>query len=402
MRVFSVFFHPDPSVSAVGGAEKRFVETLKVLRRQKEVEITVIEPKPSLLAGFGVCCKKHELTSHVSALGGGWPGIYLGWIVWILRTCVRCLPIIRGQKYDVILAPNNTVPNLIPAFFVHCVSHLPLCVIVHHIDLISADAQPSFSMAYHMYRKTGFGKLTSFSKALAFLVILAVLRRCDVCITVSNSTARALVNNGVPEERVYVSGNGVNIRYIDSFKFGGRKSYDGVFVGRISKEKGVFDLVAAWRKIVDVKNNARLLFIGSGPDIHEVRRAVEELGLERNVIVKGRCVDMEMYTLMKASKVFVFPSVFEGWGLAVAEALACGLPVVCYDVPALREVFGKCRSVFLTPTKDVEKLAATVLEVLNMNETRKLAEASKKYVRHFNWKRVAMRDLQVMNSCCRH
>jgi len=402
MRVFSVFFHPDPSISAVGGAEKRFVETLKILKREKEIEITVIEPKPSLSARFGVRCETHELSSPISALRGGWLGIYVEWILWILRTCITCLPIVHGQKYDVILAPNNTAPNLIPAYFVHYVSHLPLCVVVHHIDLISPDAHSNFFMVYHTYRETGFGKFTSFLKALAFLVILAVLRRCDVCITVSNSTARALVNNGVPKERVYVNGNGVNIRYIDSFKFQGGKSYDGVFVGRISREKGVFDLVATWRRIVDMKSDARLLVIGSGPDIHAVSRLVKELSLERNVMIKGRCTDKEMYTLIKASKVFVFPSVFEGWGLAVAEALACGLPVVCYDIPALREVFGKCRSVFLTPTRDIEKLAVTILEVLDMNETRKLAEASKPYIKRFNWKRVAMRDLQIINLCSRH
>ncbi|MDH5448167.1 MAG: glycosyltransferase [Candidatus Bathyarchaeota archaeon] len=402
MRIFSVFFHPDPSISAVGGAEKRFVETLRILKKQKEIEVTVIEPKPSLLAGFGVCCEEHEVSNPISALRGGWPGIYVGWIVWSVRAFFRCLRIIRGQKYDVVLAPNSTVPNLIPAYFAHHVSHLPLCVVIHHIDIISTDASPSFLTVYHTYRKTGFGKSTSFFKALAFLVILAVLRRCDVCITVSNSTARALVNNGVPEERIYVSGNGVDMKYIDSFKFEGIKSYGGVFVGRISKEKGVFDLVAAWRKIVDVKNDAQLLFIGSGPDINAVRRTVEELGLERNIVVKGRCVDREMYTLMKASKVFVFPSSFEGWGLAVAEALACGLPVVCYDIPALREVFGKCRSVFLVPAGDFEKLAVTVLEVLNMNQTKELTEASRMCVKHLNWEMVALRDLQILNSCCHH
>lgn len=402
MRIFSVFFHPDRSISAVGGAEKRFVETLKILKRKKGIAMTVIEPKPSMLAGFGVCCETYELSSPISTLRGGWLGNYVEWIVWILRACIRCLSIIRKQKYDVILAPNNTVPNLIPAYFIHYVSHLPLCVVVHHIDLLLPDVNPSFFMVYHTYRKIGFGKFTSFLKALAFLVVLAVLRRCDVCITVSNFTARALVNNGVPKERIYINGNGVNIKYIDSFKFEGEKSYDGVFVGRISKEKGVFDLVAAWRIIVDLKREARLLVIGSGPDIHAVRRTVKELGLERNVIVKGRCTDKEMYTLVKESKVFVFPSMFEGWGLAVAEALACGLPVVCYDIPALREVFGKCRSVFLVPPRDIEKFAVTVLEVLNTSETWKLTEASKNYIKHFNWKSVAMKDLQIVNLCSRY
>ncbi|TET63440.1 glycosyltransferase family 1 protein [Candidatus Bathyarchaeota archaeon] len=400
MRVFSVFFHPDPSISAVGGAEKRFVETLRILKRRGDVEVTIVESKPSLLWGLGVGCENHEISNPISAHKGGWLGIYVGWIVWSLKALIRCLRIVRGQNYDLVLAPNNTAPNLIPAYFVHHVSHLPLCVIVHHIDVISLFAQPSFSTVYHTYRETGFSRSASLLKTLAFRVILEVLKRCDRCITVSNSTARTLVNNGVPEERVYVTGNGVDVKYIDGFKFEGRKSYTGVFVGRISKEKGVFDLVAAWRRIVEVKDDARLLFVGSGPDIDAVRCRVVELGLERNVVVKGRCADGEMYKLMKASEVFIFPSVFEGWGLTVAEALACGLPVVCYDIPALREVFGKCRSVFLVPIRDVEKLAATVLEVLDVNRTSVLAGTSRNFVKNLSWSKVAMQDLQVLNSCC--
>ncbi len=396
MRVFSVFFHPDPSISAIGGAEKRFIETLKILKREKQIGITVIESSPSLLAKSGVSCEIHEPSTPTAALSGGWLGIYVAWISWMLRTCIRCLRVARGKRYDLVLAPNNTVPNLIPACFVHLVFHLPICVVVHHIDILSPDTHQNFLMVYNTYKEIGFGRFTSFSKALAFFVIFAVLRRCDVCIAVSNFTARALVNNGVSKNRIYVNGNGVDTRYIKSFEFEGGKSYDGVFVGRISKEKGVFDMVNAWRRIVDIKNDARLLVIGSGPDIHAVRHIVKKFDLERNVFVKGRCPDKEMYPLVKASKVFVFPSLFEGWGLAIAEALSCGLPVVCYDIPALREVFGKCSSVFLVPTRNIKKLAATILEVLTMSETRELTDASKTYVKHFNWEEVAMRDLQII------
>lgn len=397
MRIFSIFFHPNPTVTALGGAEKRFVETLKVLTK-KGVDITVLEPKPSLLSRFGVRCEVVELSSSISTFIRGWLGIYVVWLLWTLRMCVRCLHIIRNRKYDVILAPNNTLPNLLAAFFVHLVSHLPLCVVVHHIDLLSPYGDSSFSTVQHVYRKIGYSKLISFLKTTAFFIILRLLRRCDACITVSVSTAKALIKNGISEKRVYVNGNGVDINYIDSFKFRGSKSYDGVFVGRISREKGIFDLVKAWQKIVSVKSDAKLLIIGSGPDIYELRRRVKMFDLKKNVVVKGYCSDREMYTLIKASKVFIFPSYFEGWGLAVAEALVCGLPVICYDIPALHEVFGECHSVFLVPVGEVESLAVSVLSVLEMTEIQQLAKASRAYAKRFNWKKVAARDLQIIES----
>ena len=222
MQVFSVFFHPDPSVSALGGAEKRFVETLKVFEMQKNVKITVVESQPSLLTGFGVRCEKQEVSNPISALRGGWVGIYVGWIMWSLKALIRCLQVAGWKKFDVVLAPNNTGPNLIPAYFFHHLSHIPLCVVVHHLDVVSPFFKSNFSTMYHSYRETGFGRSTSLLKALAFVTILALLKRCDICITVSDFTARALVNNGVTEERIFVSGNGVDMKHIDSFKVKGK------------------------------------------------------------------------------------------------------------------------------------------------------------------------------------
>lgn len=80
---------------------------------------------------------------------------------------------------------------------------------------------------------------------------------------------------------------------------------------------------------------------------------IAEDRLEHNILIYGRCSDVKLYSLLKSSKVFIFPSFFEGWGIVVAEALACGLPVVAYDIPAIRENFGSCKNVFLMPIGDI-------------------------------------------------
>jgi len=89
-----------------------------------------------------------------------------------------------------------------------------------------------------------------------------------------------------------------------------------------------------------------LAVIGEGPELENLKFKVQELGFECNVKVFGGVPDHKMYKILCESKIFIFPSRFEGWGLAVAEALACSLPVVCYKIPALKEVFGGCKSVF--------------------------------------------------------
>lgn len=395
MRVFSIFFHPNSTVTAVGGAEKRFVEMVKYFCKQN-VQITVVEPQSSLLANFGACSATHRLSSPNFA-GKGWLPIYFSWILWTMKACVYSLRVIRRDKFNIILAPNNTLPNLLSAYFIHMISRLPLCVVVHHLDVLTPARRQNFFTTYNIYRKVGYGKFPSLVKTLAFAITFLILSRVDACITVSKTTARILMHNGIMKDKIYLSGNGVYIK-----SHGKKKNqssfYDGFFVGRIAKEKGILDLVKAWRKIVRVKKDSKLAIIGSGPELSNLKKEIEKAGLEKNIFLKGSCTEEELYKLMRESKVFVFPSIFEGWGLAIAEALACGLPVVCYAIPAVSEIFGECRSVFFVPPWDVESLAKKILKIVSLREEeyRKLSLASRNFVKQFDWESVFERDLQVL------
>ncbi|HVP40488.1 MAG TPA: hypothetical protein VMS95_00870, partial [Candidatus Krumholzibacteriaceae bacterium] len=141
-RVFSVFFHPNPHITAVGGAEKRFLETSQIFV-EKGLELVVLEPNPSLLKRKGAYCKVYALPSPFSATHS-WFTIYSDWILWAVLACFRSVFIIRSTRCSVVLAPNNTVPNLLPAYFAHVVTHLPLCVVAHHIDVTSENSNKDF------------------------------------------------------------------------------------------------------------------------------------------------------------------------------------------------------------------------------------------------------------------
>jgi len=395
MQILSIFFHPRPSITALGGAEKRFLETSKTWI-EKGIKMTVIEPEPSLSSGLVVYSEicKTPLSRYFEK---SWIKIYVEWIMWTLRACFKGVSIAKNQKPNMVLATNNTLPNLIPAYFIQTICHLPLCVIVHHIDIPSPNIRANPIKIYHMYRKIKYDTPTSLIKTLALWIIISIIKHSNICIAVSRSTANTLLKNNIPLKKVHVSGNGVNINHIESFKFNGNKNYDGVFVGRISKEKGVFSLLNVWQRVTQVKSDAKLAIIGSGVELPKIKKNIKEKHLENNIIVLGPCTDKDMYAAMKASKVFIFPSLLEGWGLAVAEALACGLPAICYDIPAIKEIFGNCGSVFLVPAGDINKLASTVLKVLRMN-ARRLGKISKTYIKRFDWEKVAIKDLEILKS----
>ncbi|MEM3596869.1 MAG: glycosyltransferase [Candidatus Bathyarchaeia archaeon] len=398
IRVLAVFFHPSASVTAMGGAEKRFVETLKFLCGKRVFAFSVLESQPSLLANSEVKCYRRLISSHLR--GTGWLVNYFCWVLWAVKASFEGLAFVREAKPQIIFVPNNTFPNLLAGCALSWILRLPLCVVVHHIDLpsLNVDKKSACSL-YSCYRNVGYGRTVALVKAVAFYITISLLRRANAIIVVSRFTARSLRRSGVSNVKVFVSGNAVDIKLLENVKPSkDMKIYDAVFVGRISKEKGVFDLLEAWKRVVKAKSDAKLLIIGSGLELKLLKSAVALSSLEKNVFVRGRCADVELFRLLKQSKVFAFPSLFEGWGISVAEALACGLPVVAYDIPALREVFGKCKSVFLVPVKDIDGLASRILEVLGKNvlEYEVLSFMSRSYVKRFSWERVASRDLEIL------
>jgi len=394
LKILVVFFHPTARVTAVGGAEKRLAETIRIFCRQSNVEITVLESTPSVLNEPSIPCKKHLLSS--SFRGNGWLGTYLEWFFWIAKAFLKSPPVFRRGEFDVIFIPNNTLPNLALGYGFSLVFRRPACVIVHHIDIPLTRAGSKDDSLYESYRSINYSKTVAMAKTLAQYAVFPLLKKVKAIIAVSNFTKKALTDIGIPDNRIFVSSNAIDLNGINKAeRYSTEKVFDGAFVGRIAKEKGVFDLLEVWKKILKSKKNAKLLIIGSGLELASLERKIAANGLRDNVLIRGRCNNEELYGSLKSSKVFVFPSLFEGWGIAVAEALACGIPVVAYNIPALREVFGQCKSVFLTPARNVAQMALTVAGVLD-SENKKLAENSANYAKNFSWKKVAAADLEAI------
>jgi len=396
MRIFSIFFHPALNFTAFGGAEKRFIEVLKVWTAIG-VNVTVADPYPALVSKSGVDCEVIEVRSPFRYTGRGLFSIYLEWVLWTVKACFLCPSLLKGKDYELLLVPIGTLPGLVLGYFARLVSGLPLCTVAHHLDFPYTDVPASFASIYRVYRRTRFTILAALTKAMAFLGILALLKRSDVCITVSNHTAKVLLKNGIEPHRIGVSGNGIDIDLIERFK-AKKKLYDGVFVGRVSIEKGVFDLVKVWRRIILNRPESKLLIIGTGPDFLKMRKLIKNSNMASHVMLKGSCSDNDLYSSLQASRIFAFPSMFEGWGLAVGEALACGLPVVCYDIPALREIFGQCKSVSFVPPGDTETFTQATEKILQHGDSDELGAMSKEYVKRFTWKRVALEDMQIIRN----
>jgi glycosyltransferase involved in cell wall biosynthesis len=135
-----------------------------------------------------------------------------------------------------------------------------------------------------------------------------------------------------------------------------------VAVGRHEFQKGHRYLIEAMPAIRAELPEAVLLIVGrAGSVSNELSAAIERLGLGQSVHLLGHRQDVG--DLLVAADVFIFPSLFEGFGGAMIEAMALGVPVVASDIPPLREVAGD-GSVLFVPPASTEALAGGVIRIL--------------------------------------
>ena len=126
----------------------------------------------------------------------------------------------------------------------------------------------------------------------------------------------------------------------------------------------------------------------------EVYQIIEDLGLTQSVIFTGFFPDKEMKYLYQCAELLLFPSFYEGFGLPVLEAFACGIPVVTSTSGALPEVAGQ--AALLVNASDANDIACSVLKVLSDKGLRdRLRQQGLCRARGFSWEKSARETLSV-------
>jgi glycosyltransferase involved in cell wall biosynthesis len=164
------------------------------------------------------------------------------------------------------------------------------------------------------------------------------------------------------------------------------------FMGRLEKSKGVGDLIEAWKIVSDKFPNATLKIIGTGVEETAMKKRVDEMRLSDKVTFCGRLSEEEKYKILLKSRVFVFPSYQEGFGIVLIEALACGCKTIAYDLDHYQSVFDN--KVTRVQIGNWQELANQTIKALNDSSAevhKQVAWCKKK----FDWAIVARDNFKM-------
>lgn len=224
-----------------------------------------------------------------------------------------------------------------------------------------------------------------------------VMRGADGLIAISESTRRDAVRIlGLDPDRIAVIYPGVADRYFETApedgeavvrRYGLTKPY-ALFVGTVEPRKNLRTLIESWEQLPEAVRSAFDLVVagsggwGDGGLLERLRSGIP------GVRYLGYVPENDMPGLNAAATVFAYPSLYEGFGLPVAQALAAGIPVVTLNVSSLPEVAGP-GGLLVDPRSAAELRHALERLLLSPDLRRELGREGKRHAQQFRWERAA-------------
>lgn len=172
-----------------------------------------------------------------------------------------------------------------------------------------------------------------------------------------------------------------------------------LFVGVLQPRKNITRLIWAFKKMLNSCNlKMQLVIAGNKGWMYEdIFKTVKQAGIEDRVVFTGYALKQDVIWLLNGAKVFVLPSLYEGFGMPVLEAMACGVPVVTSNVSSMPEIAGD--AALLVDPYSVDEISRALIDVINKPQLAdELVKKGLKRVKSFTWEKAARQTLKVYES----
>jgi glycosyltransferase involved in cell wall biosynthesis len=213
--------------------------------------------------------------------------------------------------------------------------------------------------------------------------------RADRIVCISEATAGDVVSElGVERERISIVYPGVDEAFFHatpapSAILGGAPYV--LAVGTLNERKNLGVLIDAFAAVAKRDREVRLVIVGSPDrDAERIRQRIREQGVESRTVLLGFASDAELPGIVAGASLLVFPSLFEGYGMPVTEAMAAGTPVIASSDPSIDEAAGGAAMRF--DPRDARALADALAKVLRSEgELRRLTAAGRAFAETRRW-----------------
>jgi glycosyltransferase involved in cell wall biosynthesis len=285
----------------------------------------------------------------------------------------------RKRKIDIMVFPGGVVP-----FFIRSKK----VIVIHDLAYFDKCMRP-----YKFIDSIYMRKMLSMSAS-----------RADRIIAVSENTKKDIIKYLKAKEKkisvIYEAAN-EGFKMVDHREIDGvRQKYDLykpfiLYTGTLSPRKNIKNLIISFEALSGKIEHDLVLTGGYSWDDRQERKMIETSRVRGRIRVLGYVDQSDLVLLYNAAELFVYPSLYEGFGLPVLEAMQCGCPVACSNTSSLPEVGGSAAMYF--DPKDVRGMTEKLGEILQDNNLRKrLSEAGIERAKNFTWEKTAEKIIKVI------
>lgn len=294
-----------------------------------------------------------------------------------LRRIIKALVLkFTLKKNDIILSSSDFLPDVLPAFLLK-LNYKDAVWVSHIFHLI-----PAARIISYLNQKISF--------------ILIKLKAN--CIIVDNSLLKEdLIRLGFDPSTIFVNYPGINQSILKKIKRDKDHDYQAVFMAQLRPSKGLFDLIQIWKRVCDKYPKFKLGVIGKGNNdlVERFLYECKKNGIMKNIDLLGYLPDIEAFSVIKSSRIFVFPSREEGFGMAALEAQALGLPVLAWNLPVYNEIFPK--GMLKIEIGDFAQFANKIISCLTNKSLYKNLQIESIYnANRFNWNKTANIEKRIV------
>ena len=305
-----------------------------------------------------------------------------------MRAYLRLRELMSRERYDIIHDNQTLGYGLLLAKSLG----VPIVATIHHP--ISVDMAASLAEVKSW--------LTRFRRTIfySFLIMQGVVsRRMDRVVTVSKTSAEDAIRAfKLRQDRVRIVHNGIDTGIFRRLDHVEKEPNSLVIVGKTEdRKKGVHLLLKAVQLLKD-DVDVKVKVVGKqDADDGYRRKLVQELGIGDRVTFTGHVGADKLAQLYSSAEIAVTASLYEGFGLPAAEAMACGTPVIATRAGALPEIVGEHGTGILVPPADPPALAAAIKRLLADKQLRqRMGDAARKRIEEsFSWEGAARKTLEV-------
>lgn len=288
------------------------------------------------------------------------------------------------KNYDILHDNQSLSYNLL-----FLAKQLPLTATIHHP--ITVDRRIAVKSTQSLYKKFKHLRWYSFIGMQKF-----VAKRLPQIITVSECSKNDIAREfSIPRKKFKTIPIGIDTELfhpIDTIK----RDPERLIVTNSADTplKGLFYLLHALKRIAE-KRNIKLVVIGAPKKNGGIEKLIRHLDLKNHVEFTGRIGNERFIEEYAKASIAIVPSIYEGFGLPVGEAMACRIPVICTTGGALPEVAGNAAK--LIPPGDSKAIEQAICELLeNRKERERLASAGyKRVMANFTWETTAIKTVQA-------